>query len=182
LPSLVILAHVHIYLKYLYPIMPVFRVEQALLDASNPDNLLPQRYAFLAALCAATHIQLRLDGSDIPYDSDAFSPGSAGKTLMSGEALLGEALRARNEYDLIEHPDIDNLLTSFFLFSAYGNLDRQDYAWFYLCQALSMAYTLGLHKENTYSLLDSDVAEERRRVFWLLFITERYDSSDCQTT
>jgi hypothetical protein len=161
--------------------MPVFRVEQALLDASDPDNLLPQRYAFLAALCAATHIQLRLDGPDIPYDSDGFSPGSARESLMSGEALLAEALRARNEYDLIEYPDIENLLTSFFLFSAYGNLDKQDHAWFYLCQALSMAYTLGLHKEDTYLNLDSDVAEEKRRVFWLLFITERYDSSVYQT-
>lgn len=60
-----------------------------------------------------------------------------------------------------------------FLFAAYGNLDRQDQAWFYLSQATSLALTLGLHREATYSTFGEEEAEERRRVFWLLFVTER---------
>jgi hypothetical protein len=93
---------------------------------------------------------------------------------MSGEELLTEAVRARKECDPIEDMNVESLLTSFFLFAAYGNLDRQDHAWFYLCQATSMIFTLGLHRESTYSEMTRDEAEDRRRVFWLLFITERY--------
>jgi hypothetical protein len=36
-----------------------------------------------------------------------------------------------------------------------------------------MIFTLGLHREVTYSEFSPEEAEERRRVFWLLFITER---------
>jgi hypothetical protein len=99
--------------------------------------------------------------------------GVDGSSLMSGEELLTEAVRARKECDPIEDMNVESLLTSFFLFAAYGNLDRQDYAWFYLCQATSMIFTLGLHRESTYSEMTRDEAEDRRRIFWLLFITER---------
>ncbi|EGC41089.1 transcription activator [Histoplasma capsulatum var. duboisii H88] len=159
----VIVAHVNVYLKYLFPIMPVFSPAQVLADSGEPERLSPQRYAFLVALCAATHIQLKLDGPTDNGQSDE----------ISGEDLLSEALRARSEYDLIETPSIDSLLTSFYLFASYGNLDKQDHAWYYLCQALFMAHTLGLHQESSYRAFDLIEAEERRRVFWLLFVTER---------
>ena len=74
---------------------------------------------------------------------------------------------------MVDEINMENLLTSFFLFAAYGNLDRQDQAWFYLCQTTSMVFTLGLQRESTYSKLSVEEAEEKRRVFWLLFVTER---------
>lgn len=92
---------------------------------------------------------------------------------MSGEELLAEAVRARKDCDPVDEMSIESLLTSFFLFAAYGNLDKQDHAWFYLCQATSMVFTLGLHRESTYSELSAEDAEEKRRIFWLLFVTER---------
>jgi hypothetical protein len=92
---------------------------------------------------------------------------------MSGEELLAEAVRARGECDVLEELGTESLLTSFFLFASYGNLDRQDHAWFFLCQATSFAFSLGLHREATYAEYEIGEAEERRRVFWLLFITER---------
>jgi len=66
---------------------------------------------------------LKLDGPGISGGPDGFPPSSGGESLISGETLLAEALKARKEYDLIEHPGVDNLLTSFFLFAAYGNMD-----------------------------------------------------------
>lgn len=174
LSSPILLAHVNVYLKYLFPIMPVVRREQLLLDSQNPSSLSPQRYAFMAALCAATHIQLKLDGAGPVSNTSDGNATADGSSLMSGEALLAEAVRARKEYDVIEHVNVETLLTSFFLFAAYGNLDKQDHAWFYLSQSISMAHTLGLHRESTYSSVDPEVAEEKRRVFWLLFVTERY--------
>lgn len=169
----ILLAHVNVYLKYLFPIMPVVRSEQLQRDSHQPARLSAQRYAFLASLCAATHIQLKLDGdTPVPEPSRLQSMGE-GHCLMSGEELLTEAVRARRECDIVEGMNIESLLTSFFLFATYGNLDRQDHAWFYLCQATSMAFTLGLHRESTYAEWNVEEAEEKRRVFWLLFITER---------
>ncbi len=154
--------------------MPVVRKEELQQDCHYPERVTPQRYAFLAALCAATHIQLKLDGVTETSHLQAGVDGNSGNSVMSGEELLAEAVRARKDCDPIEDMDIESLLTSFFLFASYGNLDRQDHAWFYLCQATSMIFSLGLHRESTYSELDIEEAEQKRRVFWLLFITERY--------
>lgn len=169
----ILLAHVNVYLKYLFPIMPVVRGDQLRRDSHQPERLLPQRYAFLAALCAATHIQLKLDGANPVQDPARMQTLGEGDVLVSGEKLLEEAVRARRECDIVEDISIENLLTSFFLFASYGNLDKQTHAWFYLCQATSMAFTLGLHRESSYADFQVEEAEERRRVFWLLFITER---------
>lgn len=169
----ILLAHVNVYLKYLFPIMPVVRGEELRLDSQHPEQLSVRRYAFLASLCAATHIQLKLDGANPIPDSARLQSMSDGHCLVSGEKLLSEAVRAWQEYDPVEEMSIETLLTAFFLFASYGNLDKQSHAWFYLCQATSMAFTLGLHRESTYTEFNAEEAEERRRVFWLLFITER---------
>lgn len=168
----ILLAHVNVYLKYLFPIMPVVRGDQLRLDCDQPERLSARRYAFLAALCAATHIQLKLDGA-APVADPALRMGD-GQSLMSGDELLAEAVRARGECDILEDLGTESLLTSFFLFASYGNMDKQDHAWFFLCQATSFAFSLGLHRESTYADYEIEEAEERRRVFWLLFITERY--------
>ncbi|KAK4904795.1 hypothetical protein LTR66_017866 [Elasticomyces elasticus] len=151
--------------------MPVVRGDQLRLDCDQPERLSARRYAFLAALCAATHIQLKLDGA-APVADPALRMGD-GQSLMSGDELLAEAVRARGECDILEDLGTESLLTSFFLFASYGNMDKQDHAWFFLCQATSFAFSLGLHRESTYADYEIEEAEERRRVFWLLFITER---------
>ncbi|KAJ5549857.1 hypothetical protein N7535_002200 [Penicillium sp. DV-2018c] len=168
----ILLAHVNVYLKYLFPIMPVVRGDQLRLDCHAPEQLTARRYAFLASLCAATHIQLKLDGAAPVADSAQRCTGD-GQSLMTGEELLCEAVRARAEVDVLEEMDTESLLTSFFLFASYGNLDKQKHAWHFLCQATSLAFTLGLHREGTYAEFEVEEAEERRRIFWLLFITER---------
>jgi hypothetical protein len=169
----ILLAHVNVYLKYLFPIMPVVRGEQLRRDSEQPELLSPSRYAFLASICAATHIQLKLDGDTPVPDPARLQSLGDGHSLVSGEKLLAEAVRARRECDIMEDVSIETLLTSFFLFASYGNLDKQSHAWYYLCETTSMTFTLGLHRESTYADLSVEDAEERRRIFWLLFITER---------
>lgn len=169
----VLLAHVNVFLKYLFPIMPVVRRERLQQDCHQPGQLSSQRYAFLASLCAVTHIQLKLDGATSASHPPHPQASVDGHSVMSGEELLAEAVRARKDCDPVDEMSIESLLTSFFLFAAYGNLDKQDHAWFYLCQATSMVFTLGLHRESTYSELSAEDAEEKRRIFWLLFVTER---------
>ncbi|KJK65437.1 specific transcription factor domain protein [Aspergillus parasiticus SU-1] len=169
----ILLAHVNVFFKYLFPIMPIVRQDQLQQDCHQPERLSPQRYAFIAALCAATHIQLKLDGEAPGPEAVSAQASLDGHPMLSGEELLAEAVRARKEYNVVDEINMENLLTSFFLFAAYGNLDRQDQAWFYLCQTTSMVFTLGLQRESTYSKLSVEEAEEKRRVFWLLFVTER---------
>ncbi|KAJ5894959.1 hypothetical protein N7495_006650 [Penicillium taxi] len=169
----ILLAHFNAHQRYLLPIMPVVYGERLHMDCQQPEWLSPQRYSFLASLCAATHIQLKLDDTVPSQDLDGFQRWTGSHQRISGEMLLEEVLRARREYDIVEDRSIENLLTSFFLYASYGNMDKQDHAWFYLCQATSMAFTLGLHRESTYEDFTVEEAEERRRVFWLLFITER---------
>ncbi|GFF94746.1 hypothetical protein IFM60648_10496 [Aspergillus lentulus] len=161
--STVLGAHVGLFLQHLYPIMPVIDSKLAA-DCSDPEALHPQRYAYIVALSAATHLQLNLDIGE--YES-------AGDNLISGQDLINEAVRAVCEYDALEHPHIDTLLTMFFLFCAYGNLNKSDYAWHYLSQTISFLQILKLDREEVYVGFCPTEVEVRRRVFWLVFVTER---------
>ncbi|KAJ0415390.1 hypothetical protein BJY00DRAFT_265400 [Aspergillus carlsbadensis] len=161
--STVLGAHVGLFLHHLYPIMPVVDA-QAMADCDDPNALHPRRYAHLVALSAATHLQLNLDiGEPKPSDNNA----------ISGHSLILEALRALGEYDPLDDPHMDTVLTMFFLFCAYGNLNKPIYAWHYLSQTISYLQILNLDKEGIYAGLSLADAEARRRVFWLVFVTER---------
>ncbi|KAJ5925382.1 hypothetical protein N7454_008021 [Penicillium verhagenii] len=140
-------------------------------DSSAYGPIMPPRIARLSPQILLAH--LKLDGANPGPDQARLHTLGDGDVLVSGEKLLEEAVRARRDCDIVEDISIENLLTSFFLFASYGNLDKQTHAWFYLCQATSMAFTLGLHRESSYADFQVEEAEERRRVFWLLFITER---------
>lgn len=169
--------HVNIFIQNLFPIMPVFDPKRAQEDCMNPEALSPQRYAFLTAISAAARVQLKLDGMG-QHDLGLGlleGTGNSGAHLnpISTEYLLSEALQARAQFDIIEQQDMDNLLTSFFLFAAHGNMNNQNQAWFYLSQAISLAASQNMHLESTYSGMDPEEAEEKRRIFWLLFVTER---------
>jgi hypothetical protein len=170
--STALLAHIHVFLKHLFPIMPVVSAEALLRDGSRPESLSAPRYAFITALCAATHIQLKLDGAESGVDMQNQKARDK-MAEFTEEFILSCALKAREQYDVIEDSGIDSLLSSFFLFAAYGNLDKQKHAWFYLSQCLSQSNALGLHNEATYTELDPVDAEMRRRIFWILFVTER---------
>ena len=82
-------AHIRVFLKYLFPIMPI--VDHRFVDdALRLQSLPPCRYGAIAAICAATRVQLRMDNSkngtgDGP---DAEIPL---KPLVTEEMLIGLA-------------------------------------------------------------------------------------------
>lgn len=174
--STILQAHVHVFLKHMFPIMPILDPNTVLHDCTNPDALPDERYAFLAALCAVTHIQLKL--SNFGYSDTAQERGHPEPSLSSnhGEFFIEEVLRTRHDSNTVDYPNCTVLLTSFFLFAAYGNLNKATSALFYLHQAISLALTLKLNDEETYTMLSTLEAERQRAVYWLLFITERYIS------
>lgn len=144
--------------------MPVVDKNALLLDCANPEALGPRRYALLVALSAAAHLQLNLDMPQANASVDI---------PQSGQSLLREALRMLQQFDPLDDPHVDNVLTMFFLFAAYGNLRKMHQAWHYLNQSICFAYMLKLNVESTYAALGQHEADILRRVYWLLFITER---------
>ncbi|KAL7927387.1 fungal-specific transcription factor domain-containing protein [Trichoderma austrokoningii] len=165
-------AHVQVFMKHLFPIMPVINDRELLADSLRLDELSPSRYAFLLSLCAATRIQLKLDHAE-EYDETSVGINTSLDSPLTGEALLAAAEQARRQFNVVDDLSLDTLLTSFFLFAGYGNLEKHSHAWFYLNQAISLALSMGLHSESAYSNLEESEREIRRRVFWLLFVTER---------
>ncbi|OAQ97291.1 hypothetical protein LLEC1_00061 [Akanthomyces lecanii] len=170
--------HVKIFMTYLFPVMPVADEMALMADCAAARSLAPSRFALLLALAAVTRIQLRLDQSEenaahseggILYDDDAF------KSSTTGVQFLAAAEDVRQKIDIADTMSEDAILTSFFLFVCYGNLEKYKKAWFYLNQSISMAILLELDNEtaeSTAGLTDKDI-DRRRRIFWLLFISER---------
>ncbi|KAK4990291.1 hypothetical protein LTR50_002616 [Elasticomyces elasticus] len=128
-----------------------------------------ETYAFLAALCAATIVQLDA-AAQLPAALD--HPVIASATLP-GELFANECLRERQTFDYIEHPSTLSVMTSFFMFAYYGNNEKHDKAWHYLQESISFAQTLDLDNERAIMKLDPVESQWWRRLYWLLFVTER---------
>ncbi|KAK4550475.1 hypothetical protein LTR36_000054 [Oleoguttula mirabilis] len=131
----------------------------------NDSNALSSgMYCFLCALCAATIVQLDASTPQPP-------PLHSGKA--TDDVLAEECLRERRAFDYIEPTSTLSVMTSFFLFAYYGNHEKHGKAWHYLQESITFAENLDMDSEQSYAKLDPVEAQWRRRLYWLLFITER---------
>lgn len=152
----------------MYPTLPILhrgRLEQQAQYADRDVDT----YCLLTSLCAFMMIQ---PGMGIPGDPLGLD-SLPGANLVSGNLLMEETLRVRKSYDHLETPTLNSLVTSFFLFGCYFGLDLHNKAWFHLREATTLAHILGLQKEETYLQYDVVESSRRRRLYWLLFVTER---------
>ncbi|KAI9771888.1 MAG: hypothetical protein M1840_001658 [Geoglossum simile] len=158
------------FFKHMYPNIPVLRREylEQSLGCLETDG---EAYCLVAAFCAFTIIQpgLNVMGEAVVKTVEP----TTYPTAISGAALLEEALRVRKIYDYVETPSQLTVTTSFFVFGCYFGLEKHNIAWFYLREATTFAQMLGMEDENTYSEIDPAESLVRRRLFWLLFVTER---------
>ncbi|KAE8317076.1 fungal-specific transcription factor domain-containing protein [Aspergillus transmontanensis] len=153
-----------IYHVRMYPVWPIVNVEEMVsvlqLDADQSDN---ETYALSTAVAAATIAQLRLEQG----------PG-AGETITA-EMLAAECLRARNLCYYRSQANLNSIRTSFFLHVYYENQKPGgSESLLHLREAISIAQIMGLHRESSYNGLSFEEQQLRRRVLWLLFVTERY--------
>ncbi|KAG9247307.1 fungal-specific transcription factor domain-containing protein [Calycina marina] len=152
----------------MYPTLPILHrrtIEyQSLSVETNVDN-----YCLLTSLCAFMMIQ---PGMGIPGDATGIDSHPGANLICSG-LLLEETLRVRKSCDHLESPTTDGLVTSFFLFGCYFGLDQHNKAWFHLREATTLAHILDMQREETYLGVDVVTASRRRRLYWLLFVTER---------
>jgi hypothetical protein len=152
----------------MYPTLPILhrgRLEQQARFVEQDIDV----YCLLTSLCAFMMIQpgMPIPGDPLPLD---IQPGA---NLVSGTLLMEETLRVRKAYDYLETPTLNSLVTSFFLFGCYFGLDLHNKAWFHLREATTLAHILNMQKEETYQQFDPIESSRRRRLYWLLFVTER---------
>ena len=157
--------YVKLFFQHMFPIMPVIP-RSVYLDPNlfiNSTPMSPDIYCFLCALCATTIIQLDASVSTPP----PLRPGSA-----TDDVFAEECIRERRDYDYMSASTL-SVMTSFFLFCYHGNHERHERAWYYLQESITFAENLSLDDEEAYLKLDAVEAQWRRRLYWLLFITER---------
>ncbi|KAL1583053.1 hypothetical protein WHR41_08460 [Cladosporium halotolerans] len=159
------LPYVQLFFAHMFPIMPIID-RNVYLDPhlfAHSATLSPEIYCFLCALCATTIIQL---DASIPTPPP-LRPGKA-----TDDVFAEECIRERRDYDYMNASTL-SVMTSFFLFCYHGNHERHERAWYYLQESITFAENLSLDDEEAYMKLDTTEAQWRRRLYWLLFITER---------
>ena len=127
-----------------------------------------EAYCTMASLCAYVLVQ----PSMVLPQTSSFGANLSASAL--GHLLLEETIRTRKGYEYFENPTIMTIYTSFFIFCSYFALDRQNAAWSYLRQALTFAHVMSLHEEDTYKDDDFISASWKRRMYWTLFLSERF--------
>jgi len=150
------------FFEHLYPTMPILhraRLQQMALGINSSI----EDYCLITSLCAFMMIQ---PGVKVPA-------GLATVNLATGTTLLDEVLRVRKSYEYVETPTTATVITSFFLFGCYFGLDKLNTAWFHLREATTLAQILGMQDESSYMTRDPIECSRKRRLFWLLFVTER---------
>jgi hypothetical protein len=118
-----------------------------------------ETYALANAVGAATMAQLKLDS---PSDT-------ATSSSMEAECQRAKALRKDAQL-----ANLNTLRIAFFLHVYHENQEAGGVqSLLYLREAITLAQIMGLHRESTYAALSASEQEIRRRIIWLLFVTER---------
>lgn len=157
------------FFAHVYPTQPILH-RQKVGETIGQMETSVEAYCLVVSLCAYMMIQPNMiipqeacEGLEIPPQC----------TLQLGHTLLHETLRVRKGCNYIESPSVWSVITSFFLFGSYFCLDRHNTAWFHLREATTLAHIMGMHEENNYRGIDIIESSRRRRLYWLLFVTER---------
>lgn len=157
-------AYLDIYHHRLYGVWPVVD-STALIAKLEQDPTDAEVWALAYSVCAATGAQLRIEASvGTPSGPDNHS-------II--DRFAAEAERSRTMFDYKENATVHCILTSFFLHQYYSSKKKPFTATLMLREALTLCELLGLDKESSYELLDVEEQRLRRKVFWLLFVTER---------
>ncbi|KAI4099853.1 MAG: hypothetical protein LQ339_005768 [Xanthoria mediterranea] len=157
------------YFAQLYPTMPIMQNEQLWALVAEMDTSV-EASCLLCSFCAFMLIQPGME-TKIGQSMEPLV-GPCSRTTL-GRRLLDEALRKRKRCDYIEDPSMNTIITSFFLFGCFSALDKHNTAWFHLREATTLAQIIGMQEEKTYTTGPYLAMMIMRRLFWLLFVTER---------
>lgn len=156
-------AYLKMYHDKMYAIWPVVDTPELIAKLGDTDED-PETRALAYSVCAATGAQLRL--ADTVY-------GSVQNSHDIIDRFAFEAQRYRAMLDCRENATISRILTPFFLSMYYSSKLRRTQSTLLLREALTLCELSDLDKEAGYATLQTAEQEHRRKVFWLLFVTER---------
>ncbi|KIX99404.1 uncharacterized protein Z520_04980 [Fonsecaea multimorphosa CBS 102226] len=128
-------------------------------------------YCLAGSLCAFVMVQPGMNLAVAPGSHYEGEPPENRYGYAS--MLLNDVLRVRKSIDYVEFPTLSALQTSFFLFSCYFTLEKQNVCWFHLREAVTLAQLMGMHEESSYLVGDPVENMYKRRMYWLLLVTER---------
>ncbi|KAK3381807.1 hypothetical protein B0H63DRAFT_524491 [Podospora didyma] len=153
-----------IYRIRLFPVWPIVAVE-GVIAALHRDSHDVETLALAVAVGAATMAQLKLD---------RFQDAGLQDTLTA-TSLEAACQRIRRGIDNLNGlANLNTLRTSFFLHVYHENLEPGGAkSLLYLREAITLAQIMGLHRPSSYLSLDPAEDRLRRRILWLLFVTER---------
>ena len=154
---------------HIYPTMPILYREQLRQTVAERGHSI-EAYCLVTSLCAFMLIQ---PGIILKNNPILDIPATSITSPKLGSLLMEEAVRVRKGYDYIENPSVNTCITSFFLFGSCFGLNRHNNGWCHLREATALAQILGMQEESTYALGDIVETSRKRRLFWLLFVTER---------
>ncbi|KZL81383.1 fungal specific transcription factor [Colletotrichum incanum] len=162
-PSASLVLRLCIYRLRLFPVWPIIAVEEIMASLSrDADDL--ESYVLANAVGAATIAQLKLAATD--NDDPA--------TASSMEAECQRSRMALQEREGGPPMNLNWLRTSFFLHVYHENQQPGGAkSLLYLREAITIAQIMGLHKESSYIALSLPEQQMKRRILWLLFVTER---------
>ncbi|GFF78609.1 probable sucrose utilization protein SUC1 [Aspergillus udagawae] len=162
IPTDILAPPLYVYHMRMYPVWPIVNVE-SLISVLQEDTERRDlsTYSLATAVAAATLAQLKLE-----HLTTGDSP--------TADAFAAESLHARDSRGYRSKPSLDNIRTSFFLHVYYENQQSGgSESLLYLREAITMAQMMRLHQEASYIGLSPEEQQLRRRILWLLFVTER---------
>ncbi|KAF9883382.1 hypothetical protein FE257_003549 [Aspergillus nanangensis] len=164
LPTNILASPLYIYHVRMYPVWPIVDVEHVISrlqqDPDSDETL--ETYALATAVAAATIAQLRLGSS------------ACAEKSLAADTFAAESLRVRASSGYRSRLSLNSVRTSFFLHVYYENQKSGgSESLLYLREAISLAQMMHLHRESAYAALPKEEQQMRRRVLWLLFVTER---------
>lgn len=157
-----------IYRLRLFPVWPILDAEDVIASLlRDPTDL--GTYALANAVCAAVIVQLKLPFEGRTDDNDPATAASMTAECQRTKLLLQDA----NGDD---GPDAGLTMVRIAFFQHIYHENQSPggtKSLMFLREAITMAQIMGLHRKASYVLLAPEEQQMRRRILWLLFVTER---------
>ncbi|KAL1868617.1 hypothetical protein Plec18167_008208 [Paecilomyces lecythidis] len=155
---------IDVYFDRLHPTLPVLNRSAIFIKILSQEHRRnPQFGAMLLSLCAFALTQ-PIDISERPTSSSRAD---------QARLMMNEATKMRSSSDFGEHPTLEAVLTSFFLFGYLFGSNQHNAARLRLREAIDLASTLRLNEPNTYLDFSSEEKGQWLRTYLVLSVTER---------
>ncbi|KAK3684618.1 hypothetical protein LTR37_020118 [Vermiconidia calcicola] len=159
-----LLPWIDVYFKRLHPTIPILNRTSMYREMLTRRHHTDSEYgAMLLSLCAFAMTQ------PVQIHERASTPSRSAQARM----LMEECVRMRVSAEFGEHPSIEMILASFFLFAYLFGDNKHKAARHRLREAVDLAYSLGLHLPQSYEGLDAEVREQWLRTYLVVCVTER---------